>query len=726
MRNDCGRESPTRRTRGAESAAGNPGAIFQFLDPGKEEPTAIFTDPSQEDLAPIMIFDGLDVLYRQAASAGVVLYVSMFVACYVFFFVLRSLDLQRPVDRIVTWLRGRGLFVTTDIEREEVWLNLLRFVAGAVAFERAFHIVTYELVLDPTPERAIASIWACVTSAALCIGLFTPFFTLQLFLANELVFDRVLGTYTLGSSAEQILLMFLLFLPAGRRLSIDALLVRSGGWRARVIDGMYGFFGTPTASRTALVKLAAFISYGLLCVYSVHGHFLDPNWIDGTANVYLLTSNWLTGPHHLFRALFDEGQAFAVVISMVLIYVMMLWEFALIPMVLLKGITRYFAIFYGLAFFVVSMFVLQLGKLPHYQFVLWGMLFFPGAWLNRGGVRSLQLLYDDHCNLCDRTVVGLRWLDLFRVVRLAPLSKNSALAAQHGLTMEDILTDLYGVEVSTGALSRGYELYVQLSRRILLLFPLYPVLVLGRAFSIGPAIYGFVARRRVAMFGVCEIPTLKADSTETLGAPPVPSWQRSSFFNAFVATYCLLAVIYTIRLPFFHNVPIVGDLGRELAWVKLAPSAHGQIPIVVFTPQVLQMGTHYFTVTRVMEDGVEKLLPYVGPSGERLRWVLTSDRLYFGHALGWRRAMYGREGERICYEAARDDAYLAQLFRVAEREYQNRPNHYRVDFYHQSMAVLGPAAQYEHAPAEQVCTVSFTGDGWKLLPDSLRLLGASS
>ena len=238
---------------------------------------------------------GLDFIYAVADRNGIPTYALLFLACYIFFRIFTSLDFERMAARITRFLRKQRLFVVDDIHREEVWLNLLRIVVGTIALERSLNILLFELMLDGSQARVIVGIWCATASFAMLIGFLTPFFTCQLFLLNQRVFDLVQGTFTLGSCIQQILLMIFLFAPVGRRLSLDSVVMEFGAWPARIVGRMYGFFGHPTVNRLAVIKFAAFVSFGLLSTYAVYGHFLDANWATGTANILLLTSKLVDG-----------------------------------------------------------------------------------------------------------------------------------------------------------------------------------------------------------------------------------------------------------------------------------------------------------------------------------------------------------------------------------------------------------------------------------------------
>ncbi len=612
-------------------------------------------------------------------------------------------------NALVKFLKNRELFFVHDSYREEIWLNLLRIVAGYSLFSRSFWIFYYEVIIGGSPTRELVSGIDLISSFFFMIGFLTPIFNVILFLFHTYVHDMMLSTFTLGSCLAQILIMIFMFLPAGRCFSIDAIMMSTDSLTGRILASIYSFFGRQTTNRIAIVKFCAFISYGLLCMYSVYEHFRDPYWARGIANVMLLSSNWLVAPYESFRSIFSTYGKTAIIISMISLYIMMAWEFVIIPFALIKGITRQFVIWWGLAFFAVSLFVLQLSWLPYYQIILFAILFWPGYFLNRDGKSSIEIYYDDQCNLCDRTIRVIKMLDWFSAIILKPMSMNQSLIQSRGLTSDQVNNDLYGYDVHTRRLYKGYDLYIEFTARLLPLVVLYPLFFAGKIFRVGSYIYSFIASRRRRLFGVCHIPTVKFDSISNGNHISQLVSQQNSFFSAFLLTYVIFLFTYLVNFPYFNSIPGWQSLRNQFSFVGTVPSSlNGQIPIKVFTPEVISMGSHYFTVSGVFDNGERKLLPYVGPHGERLRLVRLSDRLYFGHALGWRRSMYGKDGQSVCYESQRDDKYLLELFAVAEHIWRRKPSHYQIDYYSQGVPDPKAALNYEYKlPAgKHVCTIS--------------------
>lgn len=672
------------------------------------------------------LFAELRIIGRLALAQSIDQYIYVFVICFLSVaIVTRKIRFFERFyfsveDKIIGLLKNRDLFFVADALREEVWINLLRLITGYIFVERSFWILYFELGTGGPLVRPLATSLDLILSICLMFGFLTPIALSILFFFHTYVHDILLGTYTLGSCVAQILIMIFFFMPAGRFLSVDGLIMSSRSLGAGFLIKLYGFVGIPTGNRIAILKFCAFISYGLLCLFSVYGHIKDPYWWNGTANVFILTSNWLTGPYQFFRDIFSAYGEVAIVASMIALYIMMLWELVIIPFILLKGAPRYFVIGWGLAFFFVSRFVLQLSWLPHFQVVLFAILFWPGLFLNRSGRDSLKLFYDDHCNLCDRVVRFITMIDWFSVVQLRPMSQSDEEIKASGLTKEAVFNDLHGYDSATGRIYAGYDLYLQLAARIFVLVPLFPLLLVWKILRIGPPVYSYIATRRRRIFGVCQRSTIDVKAAHAREAAVSVVSQVSSFFIAYLLTYVIFMSVYLIKLPYFSDIPGWSRVQQAFNFVSTTPpSLNGQINLIVFTPQVLTMGSHYFTITAVFAGGTERLLPYVGPKGDRLGLVLKSDRLYFGHALVWRRLMYGQDGVSICYEAARDSRLLYVLFDIANRYWHETPDSLRVDYYHQDIPEPQKVAEYEYKlpPTKHVCSMAAKRqDPWVIEP----------
>jgi predicted DCC family thiol-disulfide oxidoreductase YuxK len=500
---------------------------------------------------------------------------------------------------------------------------LLRVLFGLILFARGLDV--YGLLLDSERFSAVG-FWAgaeMLAGALLALGLLTQWVLVFLVGAMWQYGDLVVAKSTLGNDIGAILAVLLLLVNAGKYLSLDSALLKRLPSLHRLL--LY-YRGVPGREAIFYAKFTALASYWAVCVYSIAIHLNEPAWMDGSAGPLLLSNNFMAVWHEQFSALFSSSEL-AVGLAKGSLWMMMLWYPAVLPFVLLGGWFRLYVIVWGWLFFALSMFFLQLGYLAEIEVVLWLALFWSVSGLDRR--QPLEVLYDDRCNLCDRTVQAFTLLDVFGRVNLRPLSKNKQLLDEIGLDMEQALTDLYGMDGHSRRLFRGYDFYVQLSCTLALLWPLLPLLLLGRLLWIGPRIYRFIAERRTRLFGVCELPRRKF--LRSVGVEE----SRSGLPQAVTLHVCLLILFYFAAVP----APYIGwsglpNLGASLAHI------YGIAPIDVFNKTDLRMAENWFVLDSV---DFQERVPLFAEDGSRLS-MHTSDRLYFGHTLLFRRAVIGKPG----------------------------------------------------------------------------------
>lgn len=278
-------------------------------------------------------------------------------------------------------------------------------------------------------------------------------------------------------------------------------------------------------------------------------------------------------------------------------WAMMLWYPLVLPFVLIGGIFRTYVIVWGLLFFTLSSVVLNLGSLAEFEFIFWAALFWSRTGLSNHD--KITIYYDDKCNLCDKTVRYICLLDIFSRVKLKPVSQNHKQLKALGIDPGDALTDLYGVCDGDKTIKFGYDFYILLARKIVLLWPFYPLLMAGEIMGLGRSIYRKIASRRVELFGVCTLSSVRQRSEQDA------IFNRDSLLQKTAAAHIvLLSALFIVFMP----APYIGIPGSYNAASQSA---------------------HYYGITPI--DVFNK-------SGERLAFH-ESDRIYFGGTLIYRRAM---------------------------------------------------------------------------------------
>lgn len=603
------------------------------------------------------------------------------------------------------FLRCRGLF-SGPLEAEARKVDLLRILTGVIFLHRTSYTVYYIFIGNDGDLARIACIVALLLGVLFTIGLFTPIVALILLFGNVLILDGIFGTYTLGSDVLSMLLLTFTFAPSGTRISVDSIIASGQSVFAKVVRGIYAFFGAPSVERLVLVKWTTLFSYSVLCLYSVTLHLHEELWISGYIATILLTNSYISRYHELIQSLALSSELF-VLLSRISMWGMLVWYFALLPFTLLGGWFRKAVIAWGILFFLVSTFVLQLGWLPYYEFILLALLFWDRKLIVWSGEARLDILYDDRCNLCDRTVRFLSRVDAFHALRFRPLTKNADLVEKLGLTTNEVLHDLHAYDGQSRRIYRGYDLYAEVSKRIVLLLLLAPVLYVGRIGGIGPQIYRVVAKRRIEWFGVCQFAPDYNKAREVLGPIADPriadNGTPRSLISAFVTIHTVLALVFVAYFPIFGLPP-------QARWLQSLTWSYGVMPIDVFNKNDLTLGEHWFTVEALGADGASELLPFTGTAGDRLRWH-HSDRVYFGNSLHWRRLRAGLK--EVCYQDDDDERFLREIVSWHKFGASAVPTQYRVTYYYQPLPSLWstPGARFEVRAVSKVCTVLLDANG---------------
>ncbi|GAB5603181.1 DCC1-like thiol-disulfide oxidoreductase family protein [Thermus sp. FJN-A] len=100
----------------------------------------------------------------------------------------------------------------------------------------------------------------------------------------------------------------------------------------------------------------------------------------------------------------------------------------------------------------------------------------------------MRVLIDADCPLCQALGRGLKALDLRGTLRV------EALQEARDLPQVELLQALHVLEGDR--VHRGYAALLALGRRLPLLWPLYPFLLLGRVGGLGERLYAALAQRR--------------------------------------------------------------------------------------------------------------------------------------------------------------------------------------------------------------------------------------
>lgn len=556
---------------------------------------------------------------------SVVFYILSFLV--IFGFLNRSANSGEFLSTIAVRLQAKAFPSHSDFEYAK--FSILRILFGLLLLSRSLDIHTLLTGSEVLSTIGLISAFYLLATVLLTIGLFTQYALLFLVFFMWQSGDAILGTATLGNDIGAMLAVVLFLTGSGKYLSIDSKMIGKGSKLESLLLYTYGNASTNTI---ALVKLAALTSYWAVCVYSLSMHLNEPAWMSGVAGPLLLTNSFMSSWHDLFSTLFNSSEL-AVHLARYSMWAMMLWYPMVLPFVLLGGVWRSYVIIWGLLFFTLSSVVLNLGSLAEIEFLFWAAIFWSKTGLNNKD--KISIFYDDKCNLCDKTIRYICALDIFSRVKLKPVSENYDLLKDLGIDPGDALTDLYGVCNSDKTMKSGYSFYILLSQKIVLLWPFYPLLVSAKIFGIGSFIYRIIARKRIELFGVCTLSSIK------LRLPKNAICNNEAVFQKAVVVHILFLSIISIA---FMPAPYIGIQG-SYNMASQAAHYYGITPINVFNKTDLRLSENWFTLESIDYDEVT---PVFNRKGERLAFH-KSDRVYFGGTLVFRRVLIDHDACAIKY-----------------------------------------------------------------------------
>ena len=279
------------------------------------------------------------------------------------------------LGKLAVALRRRGLFTIVSRKDEQRTLDAVRIVVGVLALGNAARDLISAAM---SGEAVIVGVQgaAFMLALAVTVGVATPLSTLAFAIVLNPIIDNVSFSSNLASMVLTMSLLILAFAPAGRAMSIDALLLRRAdgvgqGWRA-----FYRQWGDLTEDRSTLARFCAFVGYAAISLYSALLHVRDDAWTTGIVNAWLFVSPW-TNPsfYELADRIYREFPVLFVAFSQFSTLGTVAWQLTMVPLALLGRWPRAFVVLWGWLFFITFIFIVQLRLLGTYECVLWVLLF---------------------------------------------------------------------------------------------------------------------------------------------------------------------------------------------------------------------------------------------------------------------------------------------------------------------------------------------------------------
>jgi predicted DCC family thiol-disulfide oxidoreductase YuxK len=249
--------------------------------------------------------------------------------------------------------------------------------------------------------------------------------------------------------------------------------------------------------------IAIYFQISLLYLVSSTTKLQGDAWVHGTA-VYYVTQLESYGPPWPFaKAVFLNPWATTLATYLVVFYQLFFAPIALIAPLplklawLLMGIALHasFAVMMGLITFSAVMVSAILFTIRDRE---WGILKERAEKIRRFLLPEIWVFVDGFCPYCKRTgtwIERLDWLGLFRVKSY----REDRSFEEFGLEFDQVDKEMHIIVIKRGKYKvyKGFQALLEISKYILFLWPLLPVLGLLNGLGLGPRLYRWLADNRI-------------------------------------------------------------------------------------------------------------------------------------------------------------------------------------------------------------------------------------
>lgn len=249
-------------------------------------------------------------------------------------------------------------------------VNGVRVCFGLLCLHRALDMAGFSILASDPTGYAAGRLLEATVAATTALGLLTP---LSLATLLGILSTIEAGPY-LGLQVARMLAVGLLLAGAGRAYSLDALALRRPSL-TRVLRSLY-VLGPRGPGGLGPVRLLLLALYWIVTFSGVRYHLFDRFWHRGDVLQLVLTMPYFCDHHETFAAVRDRFPSAFDLLCRGGLYVQAGWQVLLLPLALSASpALRVFVVLQGLAFFLISTFVLNLGSLGPFELLLWALVF---------------------------------------------------------------------------------------------------------------------------------------------------------------------------------------------------------------------------------------------------------------------------------------------------------------------------------------------------------------
>lgn len=545
------------------------------------------------------------------------------------------MPLFKILDKIVERTK---MPLINDFTGELKKIALFRIITGFVLITRYWQIAHTNFIFDGNLSITSFPIVFFMLSLLFILGFLTPLVNL-IFLLFVNYADMKMGTSTLGTSILTLLLICFFLINSGQFYSIDRWLIQRNRLLGKAIRSIFNVLSAENVKDIKRAYFLSFFMYGMISCGALLLHIKDPQWTNGLTTKSLLLNSYLCKHYELFRFIDESVPILLSALSILAGLYQSIFQFFMIPLVFFK-IGRKFVYLWGMQFYLISLFFINLSYLPHIEVILWLAIFKPV----KISTDKIQIFYDDYCNLCKQTMLFFKNINLNNKMEFLAVSLNKEKYEVHNLDEKTVKAYMAGIY--RDKLYVGYDLYLIIFRHNPVLIILYPILFMGKIFGIGKRVYDYIAERRYKVFGLCEF------STNDIIAEKEKIYTSTNNVYLFKPVYSFY--IFVIACYFFYNFNFFDGINNtkivDKYYAKHAIRLAGFDLPDVFNKVDLSMGDVWMEIYRIESDSI--LIPFSGKNGERLNYSNfdylnftnhNSDILYFNTTLQFRRRVKGND-----------------------------------------------------------------------------------
>lgn len=467
----------------------------------------------------------------------------------------------------------RSLFNT---KVDAIGLSVFRMCYTLVLFCEVYQLFKFRnLIYDADPYRYIGDVdvryifgFYFIILGLLFLGLFTRLATIVNYILGVIIFSSASNFEYHVFYAYVGVNLLLLFMPISRVLSLDSLIQKV----------KYTNIGRPYQVDRKVLEInylvPVFVGLALVYFDSVFRKIDSPMWMDGlgmwlpsslpmavwTDTSFVLNQEWLVKFLGYLVVVFET------------VFIFLFWFRKVRVPFLLLGIFFHLGILiaYPIPWFALTAVVVYLLMVP------------PGFWLAisnaiKSKQTSFDFYYDAECPLCNKVVVIVRHIDIFRKINCVTVQAYAAQdPALKGIDEQTLLINIHGVD-RKGKVSVGYDAYIELVKHLVYTYPLALVLSIPGISNIGKKIYGYIAGNRLTERCTsenCLMPEFSAPASETDDFL-VAGWNQLNLTKAFWK-YFLIATL-AIQLLIISVCPI---FDRQLHDTIIGKVLHKVVPPV--------------------------------------------------------------------------------------------------------------------------------------------------